>query len=165
MIPKKIQPYFEILTKTKKSSNNIIQGRLRCCNAHEFEVLAVGNIKYSLFSKMCLYPENDKIVLEVRCKKCGKVISVFNSSFDGYGQAGKKPQNICASTQCVDCIKCRNNSFSVAVKYEYLDDPEQQELRELGISDIDNTFTWIWITLKCNKCGTRYKNFVDWETA
>ena len=114
---------------------------------------------------MCLYPENDKIALEVRCKKCGKVISVFDSSFDGYGQSGKKPQNICASTQCIDCIKCRNNSFSVVVKYEYLDDPEQQELRELGISDIDNTFTWIWITLKCKKCGTRYKNFVDWETA
>ena len=165
MIPKKIQPYFEIPTKTKKSGNNIIQGRLTCCNAHEFEVLAVGNIKYSLFSKMCLYPENDKIVLEVRCKKCGKVISVFNSSFDGYGQSGKKPQNICASTRCIDCIKCRNNSFSVVVKYEYLDDSEQQELRELGISDIDNTFTWIWITLKCKKCGTRYKNFVDWETA
>ena len=28
MIPKKIQPYLEITTKTKKSGNNIIQGKL-----------------------------------------------------------------------------------------------------------------------------------------
>ena len=48
------------------------------------------------------------------------------------------------------------------IKYEY---PDIQELQELGIKDTDNAFTWIWITLECNKCGTRYKNFVDFETA
>ena len=47
------------------------------------------------------------------------------------------------------------------IKYEY---PDIQELEELEITEIDNAFTWIWITLECNNCGTRYKNFVDCET-
>ena len=70
-------------------------------------------------------------------------------------------KNICASPEPIDCLKCRNESFSVAIKYEY---PDIQELQELEISDTDNAFTWIWITLECNNCGTRYKNFIDCET-
>ncbi len=50
----------------------------------------------------------------------------------------------------------------MGIKYEY---PDTQELMELEMSEIDNAFTWIWITLECSKCGTKYKNFVDCETA
>ena len=86
MIPKLIQPYFKITHQTKDRDNSIIEGVLTCCNANDFEIFVVGKIKHGLFSKMFLYPEDDRTVLEVRCKKCGKSISVFNSSFDGYGQ-------------------------------------------------------------------------------
>lgn len=161
MIPKLIQPYFKITHQTKDRDNNIIEGVLTCCNANDFEIFVVGKIKHGLFSKMFLYPEDDRTVLEVRCKKCGKRISVFNSSFDGYGQCGIKEKNICVSPQPIDCLKCRNESFSVAIKYEY---PNIQELQELEISDTDNAFTWIWIALECNNCGSRYKNFIDCET-
>lgn len=161
MIPKLIQPYFKITHQTKDRDNSIIEGVLTCCNANDFEIFVVGKIKHGLFSKMLLYPEDDRTVLEVRCKKCGKRISVFNSSFDGYGQCGIKKKNICVSPQPIDCLKCRNESFSVAIKYEY---PNIQELQELEISDTDNAFTWIWITLECNNCGSRYKNFIDCET-
>ena len=161
MIPKLIQPYFKITHQTKDRDNSITEGVLTCCNANDFEILVVGKIKHDIFSKMFLYPKEDRIVLEVRCKKCGKIISVFNSSFDGYGQYRKKKKNIYVSTQPIDCLKCRSGIFSVAIKYEY---PDIQELQELEISDTDNAFTWIWITLECNKCGTKYKNFVDCET-
>ena len=161
MIPEIIQPYFEITRQTGDGENHIIEGILTCCGAHDFEVFAVGKIKRGLFSKMSLYPENGKTVVEVRCKKCGRVIPVFNSSFDGYGQCGKKPRNRRESTRRIDCIKCRSESFSVAVKYEY---PNLQELRELEISNTDNAFTWIWITLTCNGCKTEYRNFFDCET-
>ena len=161
MIPKLIQPYFKITHQTKDRDNSVIEGILTCCNANDFEILVFGKIKHGLFSKVFLYPEDDKTVLEVRCKKCGKIISVFNSSFDGYGQCGMKKKNICVSTQPIDCSKCQNESFSVAIKYEY---PDIQELQELEINDTDNAFTWIWIALECNKCGTKYKNFVDCET-
>lgn len=163
MIPKIIQPYFEITRQIKGRDNDTIEGVLTCCNAHNFEVFVAGKIKHRMFSQMFLWPENDETVLEVRCQKCGKIISVFNSIFDGYGQCGKKPSNICVSTQLVDCIKCRSRSFSVTIKYEY---PDAQEFQELEISDNnrENAFTWIWITLECNRCGTGYKNFVDCET-
>ena len=63
MIPKKIQPYFKTTHQTKDGDNSIIEGILTCCNAHDFEVFVVGEIKHSMFSKMCLFPENDKTVI------------------------------------------------------------------------------------------------------
>lgn len=161
MIPKKIQPYFKITQITQNRDNRIIEGVLKCCDAHDFEIFVVGRLKYSFFSKMALFPDAGNTIFEVRCKKCGNVISVFNSNFDGYGQCGKVTQNIYVSPWLIDCIKCRSNSFSVTVKYEY---PDIQELKELELGEIYNAFTWIWITLECNKCGAKYKKFVDYET-
>ena len=160
MIPQKIQPYFIATHQTKDGDNNLVEGTLNCCNAHDFEVLVFGKLKPGILSKMCLCPDNDKTVIDVRCRKCGKVISVFDSSCDGYEQCGKN-QCTYVPTKPIDCENCKKGSFSVRVKYEY---PNIQELKELEIAEINNAFTWIWITLECNNCGTRYKNFVDYET-
>ena len=160
MIPQRIHPYFKTTLKKRNGDNSLIEGILTCCNSHDFEVFVVGEIKHSMLSKMCLFPKNDKIALEVRCKKCGRVISVFDSSCDGYEQCRKNhPTHI--PTKLIDCKKCQDDDFSVGIKYEY---PDIQELEELEITEIDNAFTWIWITLECNKCGTKYRNFVDFET-
>lgn len=161
MIPKKIQPYFELTKETKDRDNNIIEGMLMCCNSHDFEVFVVGEIKRSVFSKMLLYPTKDKTVFEVRCKKCERIIPVFDSSSDGYGNCGKLHEIMRASTQIIDCIKCHSKSFSVTVKYEY---PDIRELHDLEIHDTDNAFTWLWITIKCSECGASYRNFVNLET-
>ena len=160
LIPKKIQPYFKTTHQTEHSDYSIIEGALTCCNTHDFEVHVVEEVKHSMFSKMRLFPENGKTLIEVRCRKCGKVISVFDSSCDGYEQCGKK-QYTHVQTQPIDCGRCRNGGFSVGIKYEY---PAIKELEELEITEIDNAFTWIWITLECNNCKTIYKNFVDCET-
>ena len=161
MIPKKIQPYFEIINQTKDGGDDIVQGVLTCCNSNDFEVCVDGEIKHSVFSKMYLFSENDKTAVEVRCRKCGQAILVFDSGSDGYDKCGEK-QHTHMQLKPVKCKKCQNGGFSVGIKYEY---PDTRELKELGIPEIDNAFTWIWITLECNKCGTRYKNFVDCETA
>ena len=161
LIPKKIQPFFEMKAQKKIGSDSLIEGILTCCNSHDFEVFVVGEIKHSTFSRTCLIPENGEIGLKVRCKKCGRVISVFDSCCDGYEQCGNY-QSTHISTKPVDCMKCQNDCFSVDVKYEY---PDIQELEELEITAIDNAFTWMWITLACNRCGAIYKNFIDYETA
>lgn len=160
MIPKKIQPYFNTTLQKKDGESSLIEGLLTCCNDYDFEVFVVGKIKHSIFSNIFLFPENDTIKLEVRCKKCGKIIPVFDSSCDGYERCGKN-QHTQMLAKSINCKKCREDSFSVSIKYEY---PDIQELKELGITEIDNAFTWIWVTLKCNKCGIRYKNFIDYET-
>lgn len=160
MIPKKIQPFFKT-TFQKNGDNSVVEGILTCCNSYDFEVFVVGEIKHSIFSRICLIPKNDEIVLKVRCKKCGRVISVFDSRCDGYEQCGNNhPAPV--QNKAIDCIKCHYDCFSVNVKYEY---PDLQEFEELEITEIDNAFTWIWITLKCNRCGVIYKNFIDYETA
>ena len=88
MIPKKIQPYFEIINQIKDGDNDIIEGVLTCCKSHDFEVLVAGEIKRSAFSKMHLFSENDKTAIEVRCRKCGQIILVFDSDSDGYDKCG-----------------------------------------------------------------------------
>ena len=160
MVPEKIQPYFKTMHQTKDGDNSLIEGILTCCNAHDFDVFVIGEIKHSMLSKMYLFSENDKIAIEVRCRKCGKVISVFDSSRDGYEKCGKD-QDTHMPANPVDCKKCQNGSFSVGIKYEY---PDIQELKELEIAETDNAFTWIWVTLKCNNCGAIYKDFINCET-
>ena len=161
LIPKKIQPYFKMIHQINDNDNSIIEGMLTCCNAHDFDVFVVGEVRHGMFSKICLFPENGKILIEVRCRKCGKVIQVFDSSCDGYEKCWKA-QYTHAQAKPIDCRKCQNGGFSVRIKYEY---PAIQELAELGIAEMDNAFTWIWITIECNNCKTKYKNFVDCETA
>ena len=70
LIPKKIQPYFEIMNQTKDGDNDIIEGVLTCCKSHDFEVCVAGEIKHSVFSKMYLFSENDKTAIEVRYFIC-----------------------------------------------------------------------------------------------
>lgn len=161
MVPKKIKTHFNVMHQTDNIDNSIIEGTLTCCNSNDFEVFVVGEIKHSIFSKMCLFPENGNTLIEVRCRKCGKIISLFDSNCDGYEQCGKR-QHAHIQKKNICCRKCLNAGFSVGIKYEY---PTIKELEELGITEIDNAFTWIWITLECNNCKTIYKNFVDCETA
>ena len=51
--------------------------------------------------------------------------------------------------------------FSVELQYEY---PDIQELEQLKISDVSNAYTWVRGMIECNRCGTRYRNFLDCET-
>ena len=161
MIPKKIRSYFRTACQKTEGNNTLIKGILTCCSSHEFEVRVAGDIKCGLFAEMYLLPIDDKIVLEVCCKKCGKVISVFDSDHDGYGHCETKCDKK-ISTKPFVCKNCADNTFSVELKYEY---PDLQELADLGITEMDNVFTWIWIALVCNKCGKKHRNFLNYETA
>ena len=165
MIPKKILPYLDVTRQNIDSDNTQTEGILTCCNAHDFEIHAVGEIKNSLFSKMYLFPKDHKLALEARCKKCGKVISVFDSSCDGYVccEENLLHTNIAnIAARPIGCRKCGENDFSVGLRYEY---PDTQELKNLGIAEVDNGFTWIWVTLDCNRCSAKYRNFIDFEMA
>lgn len=160
MVPKKIVPYFKKSFQKKDSDAELIGGDICCCSSNRFEIRYIGEIKHGLFSKAYLYSGNSEIALEACCEKCNKVISVFDSSEDGYET--KKEPFINNKFRVFSCKKCNGVSFSISIKYEY---PNEQELDSLGISERDSAFTWIWASLKCNKCGTEYKKFVDFETS
>lgn len=161
MNPKNAQPYFCLISQKKDGENSLIEGNLTCCNGHAFEIYVVGEIKRTVFFSTYLFPENDVIVLKARCKQCGKVVHVFDSRCDGYEHCGET-RKAHTNLKSVKCRKCGDNNFSVRIKYEY---PDIKELKNLGITDTDNAFAWIWISLVCDKCGTKYKNFVDYETS
>lgn len=119
MIPKKIQPHFNTTLQKKDGENSLIEGLFTCCNDHDFEVFVVGKIKHSMFSNTYLLPENDMIILEARCKKCGKIISVFDSSCDGYEHCGKN-QHTQIIEKPINCKKCRDDSFQLALSMSIL---------------------------------------------
>ena len=159
MIPRKIQPYFDIKEQKNDDKDDLIEGTITCCNAHNFEIFVIGKVQRSIFSKMYVLQENDEMLIEAHCKNCGKIISIFNNRQDGYekyngNSLAKRIPTI------IHCPQCLENNFSVNIKYEY---PQIGELKELGIEEMDNAFTWIRINLECCKCGKRYNNFIDYE--
>ena len=161
MNPKKIQPYFNAISQKNDGENSMTEGNLVCCNDHAFQIFFVGEIRRTVFSNIYLFSENDVIMLKAHCKHCGKIVHVFDSRCDGYENCGEEPE-VQVNLNPIKCRKCGENDFCVRVKYEY---PDIKDLENLGIEDIDNAFTWIWISLTCNKCGAKYKNFVDYETS
>lgn len=161
MIQGRLQSNFKMKSERKDNDNTVIDGELTCCDANSFAVYAYGTMKYSLFSGMYLFPGNEGLALEVSCKKCGKRINIFNSNVDGYDGIVNGQDKHPLKTEAINCKKCSSNDFSLNIRYEY---PDMQELLDDGITQVDNAFTWIWISLRCNKCGTIYKKFVDYET-
>lgn len=167
MIPKKIEPYFKILKKDDIKSR-LVEGNITCCGSNDFEVHVNGLVKQKNFFKMYLSQnENDFVILKVKCKKCDKIISVFDSRCDGYdmicGVYDTYIKNqLSYITTPINCKKCGENSYSVKIKYEY---PDIEDIESVKVTDQDNAFSWIWVSMKCNKCKTKYKNFIDFETS
>ena len=161
MVPERIKPYFKITHQKDDGENSLVEGVLTCCNDYAFKVFGVGEVKHSIFHGTYLLPENDIIVLEAHCQKCGKSITIFDNGCDGYDCYEKREQTQ-VSTKPLNCNKCQDNSYLISIKYEY---PDEQELEMLEIEEADNAFTRIWVTLECNKCRAKYKNFIDYETA
>ena len=163
MIPEKIKQNFTVASEENNVGIHTLEGTLECCSSHSFEILAEGEIKHSLFSKTYVMPiKNNDLVIQSRCTNCGKAITVFDSRCDGYDQCEACHSVSAPSVVGVSCKKCGSNDYSINIKYEY---PPLEELHDLGFEKVDNAYTWIQIKLTCNKCGTKYKKFVDFETA
>ena len=160
MIPQKLKPYFKKSFQKEDRDVKLIGGDICCCSSNQFEIKFSGEVKRGLFSKAYLYAVDNEIAVEACCEKCKKVISVFNSCEEGYDS--RKGPFTNSKFNIFSCRKCNGESFSMSIKYEY---PSEKELDDLGISKKDKTFTWIWVDLVCNECGTRYNKFVDFETA
>lgn len=159
MLPNKIKDNFIILERKECPDDCITKGILTCCNMNSFEVLVFGKQETNLFSRVHFYTKEGMIIIKAKCKKCGKTIPVFNSSIDGYEKCGEK-QFADAPVKGFFCPKCNSTLFHVGIKYEY---PGIEELDSLGISEKDNAFTWIRISLECNSCKAKYIHFLDYE--
>ena len=160
LIPKHLSPHLNQTAQKITGGNEYTIRTLTCCQTNHFELSILGEVRRRIFSRMQLEPLHDRTVLAARCKHCGKSLSLFDSDCDGYDHCGEKKRPWSPSDS-LHCRRCQQNDFSVRIQYEY---PDMQELQSLEISEPDRAFTWIWITLTCNQCGAKYKNFVDFET-
>lgn len=163
MIPTKIKPFFKI----DYIKNDITSGRVNCCETNEFNIYYNGEIEKNIILGTYLSEDNDSISLAAKCLKCGRLIKIFDSHFDGY-DANCEDDNTLriinknkVKDKLFNCSRCKDNNFSIFIKYEY---PDEDELKELGFKDISNAFTWITISLTCNNCGKKYKRFIDFES-
>ena len=161
MVLKEIKPYFYKTNEKNQLGNLIIEGNLTCCKSHSFQVFIFGKVQRNILFGRYLSAKDGKISLTSHCKKCKKVIPIFDSRYDGYETFEKchekRVKNNCETP--FHCKKCSNNDFSIHIKYEY---PNIEELNEEN--DSRHSYTWIWVSLKCNKCGKKYKNLIDYET-
>ncbi len=156
----KLKPYFTRV-KSQTRTNHIVSRRITCCTCSEFDVLYYGDIKKSIFGRVELYDDKNGMAVILRCKKCGQEIELFNSLTDGYDRCiEQKTNNIDFDLKFFSC-KEDAPTFSVLVSLEY---PPKQELIDTGITDCENAFSLIWISLKCNSCNRVFKNLVNYET-
>ena len=161
-VPKKLQPYF-VINNEKYGANIIIGGSLSCCGRQEFSIDYKGKIKSSLFGHKFLYQSEDNIILQAKCKTCGKEILIFNSDTDGYDSCEHKTQEFFyEKLDSLSCPNCKGMYFSLDVSFEY---QSKEELEKEGIKEYENAFSWIWCTIICESCGGKLKKFIDIETA
>lgn len=162
MLPLRIKPFLKNIVKNEDDDILLVEGDVSCCDKQEFELYFNGSIRKSILLGRYLYSDDNKIVLEARCKKCGRKILIFDSSIDGYSHCDNNTIKCDANLKYLKCEKCKKNTYAIKIKYEYTG---IQELKEEGSDNIENAYSWIWISLKCNECGFEYKNIIDFETA
>ncbi|HML68255.1 MAG TPA: hypothetical protein PKA81_07635 [Clostridia bacterium] len=161
-VPKPLQPNF-VISSEKSQPNILVSGHIECCNQSGFEILYHGESKNSWIGHVVLNPVDDTVAVWARCPICGKLIPIFNSLTNGYDRCveGENEKKTLHKEQ-FRCIKCQREIFQVAITFEY---PQKEELLSDGISDYENGFSWIWVSLTCASCNRKYRNIIDLETA
>ena len=163
MIPDRIKQYFLLTDQRQDGENTLVSGQLRCCDQPTFSLRTVGAVQRGLLHRMSLYPSAEGLAIRAVCARCGRDILVYDAGSDGYDNCFSGAGETSFSTAgSVQCMKCGGEIFSIDLRLEY---PDRQELADLGCTNPENAFTWIWISLTCAKCGKRYTDFVSYETA
>ncbi|MBQ4546107.1 MAG: hypothetical protein IJA17_03000 [Oscillospiraceae bacterium] len=156
-IQKRLKPYLSDISA--KNDFTLLNGNISCCGHHNFEVLYNGSIVKNIFGKSYLI--GNKPVFEAKCKICESKIRIFDSNTDGYDNCDTKTDATNATLTSFICPKCNTSDFEVKVSFEYL---SKDDLDDEGIVDYGNSFTCIWISICCNNCGKKIKNFLVFET-
>ncbi len=141
----------------------LLHGSLYCtCGGEHFCV-----IRERYESALPLIP----VMLQAKCKQCGKVILVFDESQNGYnaiveaaeGYHYRKEYSVVYKSPC---RKCGADSYKLEIK---ILNTGKKDLY-MGSGDIinesnwDNAFEWVSINLECSSCGRKSKKYFEYET-
>ena len=163
MIPDRIKQFFLLTDQRQDGENTLVSGQLLCCEQTTFSLRTVGTVQRGLLHRMSLSPSAEGLAIRAACIRCGRDILVFDAGSDGYDNCFSRAGETSFSTAgSVQCMKCGGGIFYADLRFEY---PDWRELADLGCTNPENAFTWIWISLTCSACGKRYTDFISHETA
>ena len=161
-IPKRLQSNFTI-TDEKAKDYILISGHLLCCKKEHFSLFYHGIVNQDVFGHNHITSNRQNIALVANCKKCSKSITIFDNAIDGYDACiSERKKHYDMNIKEYLCPKCKQNDFSVYIKYEYL---PNHELEDESIQDINLAFSWIWVSVKCNVCGKKNNHLINYETS
>lgn len=110
MIPKRILPFFQTTREREKDGSVYTEGSLSCCGGDCFGVDIWAEVKSGRISPMYLTEKNHRLLLGARCRSCGKSISLFDSSRDGYDFCSPAPEKA-PPLHPLACKKMRKSGF------------------------------------------------------
>ena len=153
-IPKHLQSFFT-LTGEENSEFNAT-GIIHCsCNCEQFEI----------------WESNDRNIVKLVCKQCGKEIIIFDSGKHGWDGfvCGDDYLDRSLPYKKYKCPDCGQDGFKVSVKIS--SQGKQDFLDECIANDDSFTpddwvdgFEWITISVFCTTCSFKEKDWVDLET-
>ena len=118
--------------------NVAIAGKLMCdCGCNHFSISHTGKQTKGILAPYIIR-QNKQLVLQTKCRSCGKTIEVFNSKLDG---TRAKPQT--GTYELTTFVLPRSNiaEFEVVVKYNYF--PEKIKENGLYSNNFENCFIYI----------------------
>ena len=152
-IPTHLQPFLNVVGDD--NSEYEVTGVIHCpCGCDEFEV----------------FESNDRQIVKLKCKKCGKEIEVLDTGKHGWNGFVCKDDFTDRSlpfNQFV-CDECGKDSFKVTVsissqgKEDFI---EECVANDDSFSEDDwvDGFEWIRISLECVNCSCADEEWVDME--
>ena len=153
-IPRHLQPYFKVVGEENDEFR--VDGIIDClCGYEQFEV----------------WENNDRQVIKLVCKHCGKEFLLFDSGkhgWDGFVCHSDYNDRSLPFEKNV-CPKCEKDSFLIKV---YISSQGKQDFIEECIYHDDSFseedwvdgFEWITIGITCTACSYDEEDWVDLET-
>ena len=115
-----------------------ISSKLRCtCGNSLFEFFHTGKQTKGILAPYIIR-KNKQLILQAKCRSCGKTIEVFNSTLDG---TRAKPQTETYEFATFTLPKSNIAEFEVVVKYNYF--PEKIKENGEYSNNFENCFVYI----------------------
>ncbi|MDR2956638.1 MAG: hypothetical protein LBU61_00460 [Coriobacteriales bacterium] len=165
-IPHQVVDYYNPVSLIE-GDTIVSEGNLSClCSCTSFTVQHWGETRKGILGQVELIATGENGVgMSLSCQKCGTSLTLFDSETDGYDVVVRgvtsSTKNTLKKLETLSCPKCFNKQFHVKVKYEHL---PKTETDVVGLLDSKNAFQWIWVSLECNSCSKKFRNFIDHET-
>ena len=128
----------EYLENIQKINGVAISAKLRCsCGNYSFTFSHTGKQTKGILAPYIIR-KNKQLILQAKCRSCGKTIEIFNSALDG---TRAKPQAETYGFATFTLPKSNIAEFEVVVKYNYF--PEKIKENNEYSNNFENCFVYL----------------------